>query len=324
MSPDVNLRAEILKAAKVSRNGIDSVVSNLEGPLGDAVLETIEIIARQRGRVILTGVGKSAHIGAKAAATFASTGTPALFIHATEASHGDLGMITADDCVMALSWSGETRELSDVVYHARRIGIPLIAVTSNPDSTLAHNATNIVAFEKAEEACPLGLAPTTSTLMQLMVCDTIAIGLLVRRGFSERDFRHFHPGGTLGASLTLVRDAMHTGDELPLVASGTLLIDAIKTMSEKNFGLAIIVDADDRLMGVISDGDLRRHAHVDAQQARVNDVMTPGGQTIGPDMLLASALKTIQDNRIGALVVAQDQRPIGVIHVLDLLGVGAA
>lgn len=324
MSPDVNLRAEILKAASTSRDGIDRVLTDMDGPLGEAILKAIEVIAGQRGRVILTGVGKSAHIGAKAAATFASTGTPAFFIHATEASHGDLGMITADDCVLALSWSGETRELSDVVYHARRIGIPLIALTSNSDSTLARNATCVMTLDKVEEACPLGLAPTTSTLMQLMVCDTVAIGLLVRRGFSERDFRHFHPGGTLGASLTLVRDAMHTGDALPLVASGTLLIDAINVMTDKRFGLAIIVDSDTNIAGVISDGDLRRHAHLDAKTTRVDEVMTPGGQTIGPDMLLASALKTVQDNRIGALVVAEGRRPIGVIHVLDLLGVGAA
>ncbi|MCR9138921.1 MAG: KpsF/GutQ family sugar-phosphate isomerase [Alphaproteobacteria bacterium] len=324
MSPEVNLRAEILKAAKVSRDGIDSVVSNLEGPLGDAVLEAIEVIAGQRGRVILSGVGKSAHIGAKAAATFASTGTPALFIHATEASHGDLGMITPDDCVLALSWSGETRELSDVVYHARRMDIPLIALTSQRESTLGRSATNVVALQQADEACPLGLAPTTSSLMQLMVCDTIAIGLLVRRGFSERDFRHFHPGGTLGASLTLVRDAMHVGDELPLVRRGSALMDAIQVMSEKTFSLAIITEEDGQICGVVSDGDLRRHAHIDTNKAIVDDIMTVGGQTIGPDMLLASALKTIQDNKIGALVVEEDGRPVGVIHVLDLLRIGAA
>ena len=324
MSPNVNLRAEILKAAAVSRAGIDKVVASLEGPLGDAVLEAIEMIAGQRGRVILTGVGKSAHIGAKAAATLASTGTPALFIHATEASHGDLGMITGDDCVLALSWSGETRELSDVVYHARRLSIPLIALTSRRDSTLSRNATSIVLLEKVEEACPLGLAPTTSALMQMMVCDTIAIGLLVRRGFSEHDFHHFHPGGTLGASLTLVRETMHTGDELPLVPSGTPLINAITVMSEKTFGLAIITDTDDRLVGVVSDGDLRRHAHVDTGRALVDDIMTVGGLTIKPDSLLASALKTIQDNRISALVVEEDGKPVGVIHVLDLLRVGAA
>ena len=324
MSPDVNLRAEILKAAQISRDGIDRVVSNLEGPLGDSVLAAIEVIAGQRGRVICTGVGKSAHIGAKAAATLASTGTPASFIHATEASHGDLGMITADDCVLALSWSGETKELSDVVYHARRLDIPLIALTSRPDSTLGRNATTVISLERAEEACPLGLAPTTSTLMQMMVCDTIAIGLLVRRGFSERDFRHFHPGGTLGASLTLVRDAMHSGDELPLVPIGSRLIDAIGVMSDKKFGLAIVVDDALHLRGVISDGDLRRHAYVDTRSARVEDVMTVGGLTVEPDVLLASALKVVQDNKIGALVVAENDRPVGVIHVLDLLRIGVA
>jgi len=324
MSPDVNLRAEILKAARISRDGVDHVLSDLDGPLGEAVLQAIEVIAGQRGRVICTGVGKSAHIGAKAAATFASTGTPASFIHATEASHGDLGMITTDDCVLALSWSGETKELSDVVYHARRLDIPLIALTSRPHSTLARSATAVIALERAEEACPLGLAPTTSALMQMMVCDTVAIGLLVRRGFSERDFRHFHPGGTLGASLTLVRDAMHSGDELPLVPAGSVLIDAIGVMSDKQFGLAIIVDAEQRIRGVISDGDLRRHAHVDVHCARVEEVMTVGGLTVEPDMLLASALKTVQDNKIGALVVAKDDRPVGVIHVLDLLRMGVA
>ena len=324
MSPKRNIRSEILKAAKTSRGGIDTIVKGLEGPLGDAVLEAIELIAGQSGRLIITGVGKSGHVGAKTAATFASTGTPAQFVHATEASHGDLGMITGDDCVLAISNSGETKELSDVLYHARRVDIPLIAVTSNPDSTLAANASVAIILPPTEEACPLGLAPTTSTLMQMMVCDTVAIGLLVRRGFSERDFRDFHPGGSLGASLTLVREAMHVGDELPLVETGTPLMKAIETISEKGFGLVIVADADGTMRGVITDGDLRRNADVDTVSAVVDEIMTVGGLTVEPDMLLASALKTVQDNKVGALVVADNGRAVGVIHVLDMLRIGAA
>ncbi len=324
MSPDRNIRAEIMKAARTSRDGVDAIVTGLEGPLGDAVLEAVEIIAQKSGRVILTGVGKSGHIGAKAAATFASTGTPAMFVHATEASHGDLGMITPDDCIIAISWSGETRELSDVLYHARRSDIPLIAITSAADSTLARNASVTVKLPRVEEACPLGLAPTTSTLMQMMACDTIAIGLLVRRGFSEHDFKHFHPGGSLGASLTLVRDAMHTGDALPLIQSGSTLMQAIEVITEKGFGLVIITDEAGRMCGVVTDGDLRRSAHVDSTSAFVDDVMTVGGLTVEPDMLLASALKTVQDNRVGALVVEEDGHAVGVIHVLDMLRIGAA
>lgn len=324
MSPERNIRQEVLKAARTSLRGVDTIVRGLEAELGDSVLEAIEVIAGKSGRLIITGVGKSGHIGAKAAATFASTGTPAQFVHATEASHGDLGMITSDDCVLAISNSGETRELSDVLYHARRAGIPLIAVTSKPDSTLAQNATTTLVVPSAEEACPLGLAPTTSSLMQLMLCDTVAIGLLVRRGFSERDFRHFHPGGTLGASLTLVRDAMHAGDELPVVRSGTPLMQAIDTISEKGFGLVIVVDETERMRGVITDGDLRRNAHVDSVSARVDDVMTVGGLTVEPDMLLASALKMIQDHKVGALVVEDKGQAVGVIHVLDMLRIGAA
>ncbi|MDA4844783.1 KpsF/GutQ family sugar-phosphate isomerase [Hoeflea poritis] len=324
MSPERNIRAEILKAAQTSANGTDAIVKGLDGELGDAVLEAIELIAGKTGRLIVTGVGKSGHIGAKAAATFASTGTPAQFVHATEASHGDLGMITAEDCVLAISNSGETRELSDVLYHAQRADIPLIAVTARADSTLAQNASVALVLPGVEEACPLGLAPTTSSLMQLMVCDTVAIGLLVRRGFSERDFRHFHPGGTLGASLTLVRDAMHAGDALPVVQSGTLLIEAIDTISAKGFGLTIVADAGGKMQGVITDGDLRRNAHVDAATTVVDKVMTVGGLTVEPDMLLAAALKMIQDHQVGALVVEEDGQAVGVIHVLDMLRIGAA
>ena len=324
MSPERNLRTEILKAARTSRDGIDTVLGELDGALGDAIIEAVGIIAQMRGRVIVTGVGKSGHVGAKTAATLASTGTPALFVHATEASHGDLGMITPDDCVVAISWSGETKELSDVVYHARRSDIPLIAVTAQSQSTLARSATVALVLPMVEEACPLGLAPTTSTLMQMMVCDTLAIGLLVRRGFSERDFRHFHPGGSLGASLTLVRDAMHSGDALPLVKAGTLLMDAIKTISDKGFGLVVVTDDNGHLRGVITDGDLRRNAHVDTSTAIVDDIMTVGGLTVEPDMLLASALKMVQDNRVGALVVEDAGTAVGVIHVLDMLRIEAA
>ena len=324
MPPGTDLKAEILKAAHTSLNGIATTVDMLEGPLGDAILHAMELIASKRGRVIVTGVGKSGHIGAKAAASLASTGTPALFVHATEASHGDLGMITVDDCVLALSWSGETRELSDIVYHTRRMDIPLIAVTSRSGSTLANNATITLELPQVDEACPLKLAPTTSTLMQMLVCDTLAIGLLVRRGFTDRDFKHFHPGGTLGASLTLVRDAMHSGDRLPLVRSGTVLIDAISVITEKGFGLIVITDEENNIRGIITDGDLRRHAHVDAKLTVVDEVMTVGGQTIQPDMLLATALKTIQDRRIGALVVEEAGKPVGILHVLDMLRIGAA
>ncbi|MEX3008004.1 SIS domain-containing protein [Hoeflea sp. TYP-13] len=324
MSPDRNIRAEILKAATTSRKGVDTIVGGLDGPLGDAILEAIEVIAAKSGRLVITGVGKSGHIGAKSAATFASTGTPAQFVHATEASHGDLGMITADDCVLAISNSGETKELSDVLYHARRADIPLIAVTAKADSTLAQNATVAIVLPQSDEACPLGLAPTTSTLMQMMVCDTVAIGLLVRRGFSERDFRHFHPGGSLGASLTLVRDAMHAGDALPIVQTGTRLMKAIETISDKGFGLVIVADNAGKMCGVITDGDLRRNAHVDTGSALVDEVMTVGGLTVEPDMLLASALKMIQDHKVGALVVEDDGKAVGVIHVLDMLRIGAA
>jgi arabinose-5-phosphate isomerase len=324
MSPERNIRSEILKAARTSRTGIDAIVSGLDGALGDAILEAIELIAGKSGRLIVTGVGKSGHVGAKTAATFASTGTPAQFVHATEASHGDLGMITRNDCVLAISNSGETKELSDVLYHARRVDIPLIAVTAKPDSTLASHATVALILPPTEEACPLGLAPTTSALMQMMVCDTVAIGLLVRRGFSEHDFRHFHPGGSLGASLTLVRDAMHMGDELPVVRAGTPLMQAIDIISEKGFGLVIIADEAGKMRGVITDGDLRRNAHVDSVSAVVDDIMTVGGLTVAPDMMLASALKMVQDHKVGALVVEDDGQAVGVIHVLDMLRIGAA
>lgn len=284
----------------------------------------LDVIAGIKGRLIVSGVGKSGHIGTKIAATFASTGTPSFFVHSAEANHGDLGMIGKDDAILALSWSGETAELHGIVAYSRRFRIPLIAVTSRPDSTLAREADVSLVLPRAVEACPLGLAPTSSSTMQLVLGDSLAIALLERRGFTPDDFHVFHPGGQLGASLKHVGDFMHTGEAIPLVASGTLMSEAIITISRKGFGCVGVVGEDGRLMGIITDGDLRRHLDPALLSRTVDQVMTVAPKTIKPDTLAVAALETINALNITALMVVREGRPVGIVHLHDLLRLGVA
>ena len=277
-----------------------------------------------QGRVIVSGMGKSGHVGRKIAATLASTGTPAYFVHPAEASHGDLGMIQTQDVILALSWSGETTELSDVIAYSKRFRVPMIGITAHVDSALAREATIVLALPKAVEACPNGIAPTTSTTMQIAMGDALAVALLAARGFSSHDFRTFHPGGKLGAQLKQVRDLMHKGDRLPLVTSGSLRSEARVEMSAKGFGCVLVVDAQDKLSGIITDGDLRRHMAGDLLGRRVEDVMTRDPRSIAPTILVAEALEIVEKHKIGALIVTDAQRPVGLLHVLDLLRAGAA
>ena len=277
-----------------------------------------------QGRVIVSGMGKSGHVGRKIAATLASTGTPAYFVHPAEASHGDLGMIQTQDVILALSWSGETTELSDVIAYSKRFRVPMIGVTAHMDSALAREATIVLALPKAPEACPNGIAPTTSTTMQIAMGDALAVALLAARGFSSHDFRTFHPGGKLGAQLKQVRDLMHQGDRLPLVKSGSLMSDALVEMSAKGFGCVLVVDAQDHLLGIITDGDLRRHMAGNLLGRPVEDVMTRDPRFIAPTILVAEALEIVETHKIGALIVAEAQKPVGLLHVLDLLRAGAA
>jgi arabinose-5-phosphate isomerase len=263
-------------------------------------------------------------VGRKIAATLASTGTPAFFVHPSEASHGDLGMIAADDLIMALSWSGETAELKDLTDYSRRFRIGLIAITAFADSTLGQAADVVLALPQAREACPHNLAPTTSTLMQHALGDALAIALLESRGFTALDFRVFHPGGRLGAMLKFVGNVMHTGAAIPLATVGTRMSEAVVEMSAKGFGCVGIADADGKLVGIVTDGDLRRHMRPDLLDARVETVMTRNPKTVRPDQLASEALEIINSSKITALIVAEAGKPVGVVHFHDLLRAGVA
>ena len=304
--------------------GLESLVLALENGLAEPFATAVQVLAAGKGRVIVTGVGKSGHIGSKIAATLASTGTPAFFVHPAEANHGDLGMIAHDDVILAMSWSGETAELKGIVAYSRRYRIPLIAVTSGQNSTLAREADVVLKLPKADEACPHGLAPTTSTLMQLAIGDALAVALLESRGFTAGDFHKFHPGGKLGASLTHVGDIMHQGERIPLVASGTGMRDAIMEITGKGFGCVGVVSPDGLLSGIITDGDLRRKINLDLLSMTVDEVMTRSPKTIRPDMLVAKALDIANASAITALMVTDNERPVGIIHIHDLLRIGAA
>jgi arabinose-5-phosphate isomerase len=304
--------------------GVNALAEALQNGLSQPFAEAVDIISGINGRVIVTGVGKSGHIGSKIAATLASTGTPAFFVHPAEANHGDLGMIARDDAIIAMSWSGETAELKGIIAYSRRFSIPLISVTSGANSALARASDAVILLPRMPEACPHGLAPTTSTLQQLVIGDALAIALLEMRGFTPDHFRTFHPGGQLGASLTKIRDVMHQGTEIPMVAAGTSMMDAIVAMSSKRFGCAVIVDPAGGLAGIITDGDLRRRIGEDLPSKTVDQVMTRNPKTVGPDMLAAAALQLIQTASITALVVIEDDKVVGFVHLHDLLKIGAA
>jgi arabinose-5-phosphate isomerase len=304
--------------------GLGMLRAAIEDGLGSVFVQAVETIRASRGRVIVTGMGKSGHIGQKIAATLASTGTPAFFVHPGEASHGDLGMITAEDVILALSWSGETVELSNILTFSRRFGVTLIAFTSRADSALGKAADIVLKLPSAPEACPHGLAPTTSTAMQLAAGDCLAVALLESRGFSAADFKVFHPGGQLGANLQYAADLMHKGEKLPLVAEDTVMGEALVVMTEKSFGCLGVVDQAGRLVGIVTDGDLRRHMGPGLLAERVGEVMTRAPKTIAPDLLASAVLAMVNASRITALFVVEDGRPVGIIHIHDLLRAGVA
>jgi len=299
----------------------------LAAGLGPEFSRAVDCLAGASGRIVVSGMGKSGHIARKIAATFASTGTPAMFVHPAEASHGDLGMILQGDAVLALSNSGETTELADIVAHARRFGLPLVAITARADSALAQAADVALLLPAAAEACPMGLAPTTSTTMQMALGDALAVAMLKRRGFTEADFRRFHPGGRLGARLRRVRELMHTGDAVPLAAFGMPMARALVLMTEKRFGCLGVTDGDGALVGIITDGDLRRAMGPDLLARPVVDVMTKWPRTIGPDALAADALHAMNahERPVTALfVVGPDGKVVGILHIHDLLRAGLA
>ncbi|MBP1847014.1 arabinose-5-phosphate isomerase [Rhizobium petrolearium] len=314
-----------LRTIAFGKQGLDALDDALQNGLGDRFRNAVEIIGGIDGRVIVTGVGKSGHIGRKIAASLASTGTPAFFVHPVEANHGDLGMITTGDVVLALSWSGETAELQGIVSFTRRFSVPLIAMTAGEVSTLAREADVVLLLPKEQEACPHGLAPTTSTLMQLAMGDALAVALLEARGFSATDFRVYHPGGKLGAMLSHVSDLMHTGDRIPLVKKGVTMPEAIQELSRKRFGCVGVVDEEGCLCGVVTDGDIARHLDLDLRQTPVDDVMTTSPKTVGKETLATAAMALLNKHSIGALIVIDAERkPVGIVHFHDLLRVGVA
>lgn len=316
--------ASALRTVATEASGLAALAAALENGLAEPFAAAVDIISRISGRVIVTGVGKSGHIGSKVAATLASTGTPAFFVHPAEANHGDLGMIVPDDAILAISWSGETAELKGIVAYARRFAIPLIAITAGLDSTLAREASAVIGLPKAAEACPNGLAPTTSTLMQLVVGDALAVALLEARGFTPDQFRTFHPGGKLGASLTKVGEIMHAGERMPLVAAGSNMREAVLEISRKGFGCVAVVSPAGLLEGIVTDGDLRRHMGPDLLSMTVDEVMTRSPKTVTADTLAAAALQLVNASAITVVMVVEKGRPVGVVHLHDLLRIGAA
>jgi arabinose-5-phosphate isomerase len=316
--------ASALRTLDAEAGGIAAITAALQSDLRAAFAAAVECIGDAKGRLIVTGLGKSGHIGRKVAATFASTGTPAFFVHAAEASHGDLGMITADDVILALSWSGEQPEMKNLITYATRFSIPVIAMTAERESTLSKAADVALTLPKAREACPHNLAPTTSSLMMLALGDALAIALLEGRGFTSVDFSVLHPGGKLGALLKYTRDLMHAGDAVPLKPLGTRMSDALVEMSSKGFGCVGITDARGHIVGIVTDGDLRRHMRPDLMTATVDEVMTKNPKTIGRDLLAGEALEILNSSKITALIVTDANKPVGIVHLHDLLRAGVA
>jgi arabinose-5-phosphate isomerase len=311
-----------LRTLDAEASGITALAAALQSDLGVPFAAAADLIRNARGRLIVTGLGKSGHIARKIAATFASTGTPAFFVHAAEAGHGDLGMITADDVILALSWSGEQPEMKTLITYAKRFRIPVIAMTADRDSALSTAADVALTLPKAREACPHNLAPTTSTLMLLALGDALAIALLEGRGFTSIDFSVLHPGGKLGAMLKFTRDLMHAADAVPLKPLGAKMSDALVEMSSKGFGCVGIVDTRGHIVGIVTDGDLRRHMRPDLMTAIVDDVMTKNPKTIRGDLLASEALEILNSSKITALIVTDAGKPVGIVHLHDILRAG--
>ncbi|APH73715.1 KpsF/GutQ family sugar-phosphate isomerase [Aquibium oceanicum] len=323
----VDAKAAIESAVRTittEQAGMAALAAALGNGLSESFAKAVEMLAGIGGRAIVTGVGKSGHIGNKMAATLASTGTPAFFVHPAEANHGDLGMIAPDDAIIAISWSGETSEMKGIVAYSRRFKIPLIAITSGETSTLASAADLVLCLPKSPEACPHGLAPTTSTVLQLAIGDALAVALLEARGFTPDHFRTFHPGGQLGANLTQVREIMHVGDEMPVVGRGVTMPEAITMLSAKRFGCVCVTGEDGRLAGIFTDGDLARSLHLNLAEIAIDELMTRNPKTVTPRTLAAEAMALLNEHHISALVVVDEGVPVGVVHFHDLLRLGAA
>ncbi|MEE9272161.1 MAG: KpsF/GutQ family sugar-phosphate isomerase [Robiginitomaculum sp.] len=310
------------RVIKVESEGL----SALSKILNKSFEETTALVKDISGHVVLTGVGKSGHVARKISATFASTGTPSLFVHPTEASHGDMGMITKNDCVIALSRSGETKELADITRYCKRFSVPLIAMTCIKSSTLAKASDYLLLLPDSPEACNVTGAPTTSTTLQIALGDALAVALLDARGFTAGDFKTFHPGGSLGAQLTSVRDLMRKGEAMPLCAMNESMATALGILSTKNFGCVGITDANDALIGMITDGDIRRHLGENILAMRPEDLMTKAPKIVNPDMLAEQALHfmTAKKPKVTQVFALEDGKPVGILHLHDLLRAGLA
>ena len=310
-------------AKKVLQTEADAL-ETLKNDLPNDFSDLVKLILNLNGRVIVSGVGKSGHIGNKIAATLASTGTPAYFVHATEASHGDLGMITEKDLCLLISNSGETSEIFDIVAHARRFSIPVATISSNTESTLVKAADFKLCLPIVEEACPIGMAPTTSTTMMLALGDALAVALMEAKNFNTENFKVLHPGGKLGAKMMMVSQVMHKSDALPLVETQTSMKETLLIMSARGFGIAAVVNEKDFLVGVITDGDLRRHIN-DLMSKTAGEIASLSPITVVRETFVVDALKLMQENKITVLIVTSaENKPVGILHIQDLLKVGAA
>ncbi len=319
-----------LNSLELAGKGLEAVLVALTNGMGGPFMQALTLIERCKGRLIVVGVGKSGHIGAKLASTFASTGTPSFFVHPTEASHGDLGMISREDTVLIISHSGETRELQDIIAYCKRFSLPLIAITGGPTSLVAMASDVVLHLPVARESCPHNLAPTTSTLMQLALGDALAVSLVERRGFTEVNFREFHPGGKLGASLIPVRELMVSGQDIPLISQTGSILQGLELLTEKSIGIIGVVDSGGNLAGVITDGDVRRYLGKSAYSTMkqilwdtpVSETMSKSPITIAPNIMAIEALALLQEHKISALFVLENNKPVGVITLLILLQAG--
>lgn len=317
--------ASALKTLDIEMQALATLRAALQRPdLGDAVEKAINAFASTRGRIVVTGMGKSGHIARKIAATMRSTGTSALFLHPGEASHGDLGVIGRDDVVLAITWSGETKELNDIFHYCRHYGVELIVATAHPDSTAGRAADICLQLPVVREACPNELAPTSSTTLQLVLGDALAVALIEARGFTPSDFRVFHPGGRLGAQLATVQEIMGIGDAIPRVHRNATLVNATLEMSRKRYGCTAVVDENDMLVGVFTDGDLRRCIVVNNLSDTIGDHMSTDPVTVPPNVLLPEALRLMNENAVSVLFVVDAGKLIGVVHMHDIVGVGIA
>lgn len=310
---------EILAAGRSVLSLESEAILALRESLNTSFASAVSVLERVPGRVIVAGIGKSGHVARKIAATLASTGTPSQFVHPTEASHGDMGMITKEDAVIALSNSGETKELSDLLLHCKRFSIPLLAITSKPESTLAQYADIVLVTPAKPEAGTMGLAPTTSTTVTMALGDALAVALLERKGFTKRDFGVLHPGGSLGRQLLRAKELMHGGDQMPLAQSGQKMSDALTQLTGKRFGCAGVVDTAGQLIGIITDGDLRRHMDADLLEKTVDQVMTHSPITAGPDDLAVELISQMNAKTIIAVFVVEKGVPVGVLHLHDMI-----